>query len=82
MPVIVWMNGGPGCSSLGGFFTENGPFRAHKDGRTLFENEFAWNKIGHVLYIESPPGVGFSYSDNLEVKWDDDTVRICVVGSC
>ncbi|CAI9102942.1 OLC1v1001339C2 [Oldenlandia corymbosa var. corymbosa] len=64
LPLLLWLNGGPGCSSLSyGAFQELGPFRVGSDGKTLFENRFAWNKAANVLFLESPAGVGFSYSN-------------------
>lgn len=68
-PVAFWTNGGPGCSGLLGFMTEQGPFRPLADG-TLKLNEFAWNQKANMVFIEAPCGVGFSYSDN---KDDYDT---------
>ncbi|GMT02879.1 hypothetical protein PENTCL1PPCAC_25053, partial [Pristionchus entomophagus] len=65
-PLILWLNGGPGCSSLGGSLMENGPFRPTQDGEHLQENPFSWNKIANVLYIDSPQGVGYSYRDNTQ----------------
>ena len=62
-PLAFWTNGGPGCSGLLGFMTEQGPFRANAD-MTLSENPYAWNKVSNMVYIESPAGVGFSYADD------------------
>uniref|UniRef100_M8AT48 Carboxypeptidase n=1 Tax=Aegilops tauschii TaxID=37682 RepID=M8AT48_AEGTA len=63
-PLLLWLNGGPGCSSLGyGAMMEMGPFRVNKDKRTLSENPHAWTKVANVLFLESPVGVGFSYSN-------------------
>ncbi|XP_020167121.1 serine carboxypeptidase-like 45 isoform X2 [Aegilops tauschii subsp. strangulata] len=60
-PLVLWLNGGPGCSSVGvGAFSENGPFRP--SGNALMSNEYSWNKEANMLYLESPAGVGFSYS--------------------
>ncbi|GAB4828051.1 Serine carboxypeptidase-like 40 [Ancistrocladus abbreviatus] len=42
---------------------ELGPFRVHSDGKTLYRNNFAWNHAANVLFLESPAGVGFSYSN-------------------
>ncbi|KAF1749174.1 hypothetical protein GCK72_025641 [Caenorhabditis remanei] len=73
-PVVLWLNGGPGCSSLGGFFTELGPFHPNDDGgQTLYENVFSWNKKANVIFLESPAKVGFSYTDDPNYYWSDDT---------
>uniref|UniRef100_A0A0M3HXY4 Carboxypeptidase n=1 Tax=Ascaris lumbricoides TaxID=6252 RepID=A0A0M3HXY4_ASCLU len=60
-PVALWLNGGPGCSSIGGAFEELGPFYVNRDSRSLYENPYAWNKAANILFLESPVGVGFSY---------------------
>ncbi|XP_058078269.1 serine carboxypeptidase 1-like [Magnolia sinica] len=63
-PLVLWLNGGPGCSSFGnGAMMELGPFRVEKDGNTLYRNDYAWNNVANVLFLESPAGVGFSYTN-------------------
>nr|GLL48274.1 hypothetical protein C5167_038516 [Ipomoea trifida] len=63
-PLVLWLNGGPGCSSLGGgAFGELGPFRPAKDGKSLNSNPYAWNNVANIIFLESPIGVGFSYSN-------------------
>ncbi|KAK3133554.1 hypothetical protein QOZ80_6AG0537990 [Eleusine coracana subsp. coracana] len=63
-PLVLWLNGGPGCSSLGaGAMEELGPFRVNPDGKTLSRNRHAWNNVANVIFLESPAGVGFSYSN-------------------
>lgn len=57
-PLLLWLNGGPGCSSLIGMVYENGPFVFNTPGSVKFTiNEYSWNKKANVLYIESPGGV-------------------------
>lgn len=63
-PLTLWLNGGPGCSSMGGgAFTELGPFFPRGDGRGLLRNSMSWNKASNLLFVESPAGVGWSYSN-------------------
>ncbi|XP_057449513.1 serine carboxypeptidase-like 42 [Lotus japonicus] len=63
-PLTLWLNGGPGCSSIGGGgFTELGPFFPSGDGRGLRRNSKSWNKASNLLFVDSPAGVGWSYSN-------------------
>lgn len=61
-PLIIWYNGGPGCSSMLGFMQEHGPF-LWKNGEDNWNgtNPYSWNKRANMLYIEQPAGVGYSY---------------------
>nr|GMD89019.1 Serine carboxypeptidase-like 40 [Ipomoea batatas] len=78
-PLVLWLNGGPGCSSLGGgAFGELGPFRPAKDGKTLNNNPYAWNNVANIIFLESPIGVGFSYSNtssDYDNMGDDSTAQ-------
>ncbi|KAF2442662.1 hypothetical protein P171DRAFT_415748 [Karstenula rhodostoma CBS 690.94] len=60
-PVVLWLNGGPGCSSLMGLFMELGPSSVQKDGKVKF-NDFSWNANASVIFIDQPVNVGYSYS--------------------
>lgn len=60
---MLWLQGGPGGSSLFGLFVENGPFIITEDVQVLFRN-YTWNRDFAVLYIDNPVGTGFSYTDN------------------
>ncbi|KAL5215865.1 hypothetical protein ABZP36_007266 [Zizania latifolia] len=63
-PLLLWLNGGPGCSSIGyGAASELGPLRVSRYGTGLEFNKFAWNKEANLLFLESPVGVGFSYTN-------------------
>ena len=60
-PLVLWTNGGPGCSGLTGFLSEQGPFRAAADG-TLSVNKYAWNKIANMVFIEQPAGTACTHT--------------------
>ncbi|XP_004287152.1 PREDICTED: serine carboxypeptidase-like 29-like isoform 2 [Fragaria vesca subsp. vesca] len=63
-PLVLWLNGGPGCSSIAyGMAEEVGPFHIQADGKTLYLNPYSWNQVANILFLDSPVGVGFSYSN-------------------
>lgn len=70
-PVILWLNGGPGCSSLMGMVTENGPFRFFQGDDKMYFNKYAWNTKANVIYLESPAGVGFSVGKGDDLVTND-----------
>lgn len=62
-PVVLWLQGGPGGSSLFGLFVEHGPYFVTKN-MTLRTRDFPWTSIFSMLYIDNPVGTGFSFTDD------------------
>ncbi|XP_022196152.2 venom serine carboxypeptidase [Nilaparvata lugens] len=61
-PVALWLNGGPGASSLFGFFVENGPF--YLKGKKLLKRTHTWHKKANMIFIDNPVGSGYSFTDS------------------
>eukprot|EP00563_Minutocellus_polymorphus_P005361 CAMPEP_0181044702 /NCGR_PEP_ID=MMETSP1070-20121207/13407_1 /TAXON_ID=265543 /ORGANISM="Minutocellus polymorphus, Strain NH13" /LENGTH=779 /DNA_ID=CAMNT_0023123165 /DNA_START=52 /DNA_END=2391 /DNA_ORIENTATION=- len=78
-PLVIWLNGGPGCSSMDGLFLENGPFRlVHDDanGWTMESNPHSWHRIpAWVLYIDQPVGTGLAYTTKNSYAKNDAEVN-------
>ncbi|XP_050074545.1 venom serine carboxypeptidase [Anopheles maculipalpis] len=64
-PVVLWLQGGPGASSLYGLFTENGPFSV-QNNMHLKPRKYSWHLNHHLIYIDNPVGTGFSFTDKEE----------------
>ena len=71
-PVILWLNGGPGCSSLFGLFEEIGPY-LQSDFEVWNKNNYTWLQNASILVLESPFGVGFSYNTTAVNYTENDT---------
>lgn len=65
-PVVLWMTGGPGCSSEVALFGENGPCQVNEAGSNTTTNPYSWNSNANLLYIDQPTGTGFSYGTGLD----------------
>lgn len=62
-PVVLWLQGGPGASSLFGLFTENGPFFVTSK-KKLQPRKYSWHLNHNLLYIDNPVGTGFSFTND------------------
>merc|ERR1719335_1436109 len=66
-PTVMWLTGGPGCSSMTGLLFENGPCKVSADGESTTVNQYSWNAKANVMWVDQPPGTGFSKG-----SWDHD----------
>src|SRR6186713_2437611 len=57
---VIWLNGGPGCSSEDGVLMEIGPYRLNEN-KTLRYNDGSWHEFANLLFVDNPVGTGFSY---------------------
>ncbi|XP_055467850.1 probable serine carboxypeptidase CPVL [Psammomys obesus] len=64
-PVVLWLQGGPGGSSLFGLFVEHGPY-VITNNMTVRSRDFPWTTTLSMLYIDNPVGTGFSFTDNAQ----------------
>ncbi|RDL34760.1 uncharacterized protein BP5553_07888 [Venustampulla echinocandica] len=60
-PLALWLNGGPGCSSMIGLFQELGPCTFKGNSTTPSLNPHSWNEYANMLFVDEPIGAGFSY---------------------
>jgi len=60
-PVLLWLQGGPGASSLYAVFNEHGPFSVGKNHELKLRNR-TWTATHSVLYVDNPVGTGFSFT--------------------
>ncbi|KAF8111317.1 hypothetical protein N665_0076s0296 [Sinapis alba] len=66
-PLLIWLSGGPGCSSISGLLFENGPLAMKLDVYngtlpSLVSTTYSWTKTSSIIYLDQPVGTGFSYS--------------------
>lgn len=65
-PLILWLQGGPGGSSMFGLFEEVGPYKIVRDGtgvKIILREEGAWTRDYGVVFVDNPVGTGFSFTE-------------------
>ncbi|KAL0898310.1 hypothetical protein Bca101_082271 [Brassica carinata] len=80
-PLLIWLTGGPGCSSLFGLLFENGPldlkFEVYNGSLpSLVSTTYSWTKMANIIFLDQPVGSGFSYSRTPLVDKVSDTGEV------
>lgn len=60
-PLLIWLSGGPGCSSVAAQFEGNGPLHLTMDG-SITNNPYGWNRNANLVYVDQPLQTGLSFS--------------------
>jgi carboxypeptidase D len=82
IPLLIWLNGGPGCSSMDGLFLENGPLQwSSPDATTkqyrLRANPYSWHKApAYTLYIDQPVGTGLSFTTDPQNGYPNNDEKV------
>ncbi|KAJ7223041.1 carboxypeptidase C [Mycena pura] len=63
-PLVLWLNGGPGCSSSTGLLFELGPCSITDGGKNTTFNKHSWTSTANVIFLDQPVNVGFSYAED------------------
>jgi vitellogenic carboxypeptidase-like protein len=77
VPIVIWLQGGPGSSSFLGNFMEFGPYRLEKDSTGKYkevQNDRSWNDYYNLLIIDNPRGTGYSVADGNSYVHTQDQV--------
>ncbi|XP_052113838.1 serine carboxypeptidase-like 15 [Arachis duranensis] len=69
-PLLLWLTGGPGCSSFSGLVYQIGPMKfkiEEFDGSLpkLIPRPQSWTKVANIIFVDLPMGTGFSYAKNV-----------------
>ncbi|XP_047312951.1 serine carboxypeptidase-like [Impatiens glandulifera] len=73
-PVVIWLSGGPGYSGSIALFYENGPYHI-TNNNSLVWNDYGWDQVSNMIYVDQPTGTGFSYSsDKSDIRVDQEGV--------
>ncbi|KAF3433906.1 hypothetical protein FNV43_RR25009 [Rhamnella rubrinervis] len=85
-PLVLWLTGGPGCSSFSGLVYEIGPLAFDINANysnwssttvpTLKLNLYSWTKLANIIFLDSPVGTGFSYATNWQAYNTSDTLSM------
>ncbi|EJF67336.1 alpha/beta-hydrolase [Dichomitus squalens LYAD-421 SS1] len=62
-PLMMWLNGGPGCSSTTGLLFENGPCAVTSPNTTEW-NPYSWTNVANMIFLDEPIGTGYSYASD------------------
>ncbi|GAB2225624.1 hypothetical protein Droror1_Dr00006421 [Drosera rotundifolia] len=78
-PLLLWLTGGPGCSTISAIFYENGPIQFEEvkyNGSLprLTSRPYSWTEVVNLIYVDMPVGTGFSYSVTGAASHSSDTI--------